>query len=50
MISKCLETIARVLSPKGQGRLKYSLETPTVYQNNLAMRNSDVTGGKTIAI
>jgi hypothetical protein len=40
------------LSLKGQqGRLKYSSETPTFYQNYLAMRNTaDVTGGKPIAV
>jgi hypothetical protein len=40
------------LSPKGQQRrLIYSFETPTFYQNDLAMRNTaDVTGGKPIAV
>jgi hypothetical protein len=40
------------LSPKGQQRHpKYSSETPTFYQNLLAMRNTaDVTGGKPLAV
>jgi hypothetical protein len=39
-------------SPKGQQRyLKYSSETPTLYQNQSAMKNTaDVTGGKPIAV
>jgi hypothetical protein len=39
------------LDPRKQRRLKYSSETPTFYQNYLAMRNTaDVTGGKAIAV
>jgi hypothetical protein len=40
------------LSPKGwQRHLRYSSETPTFYQNYLAMRNTaDVTCGKPIAV
>jgi hypothetical protein len=39
-------------SLKGQqGHLRYSSETPTFYQNYLAMRNTpDLTGGKSIAV
>jgi hypothetical protein len=40
------------LSSKGsQKYLKYSSETPTLYQNDLAMRNTgNNTGGKPIAV
>jgi hypothetical protein len=40
------------LSLKGQQRhLRYPSETPTFYQNYLAIRNTaDVTGGKPIAV
>jgi hypothetical protein len=39
-------------SPTGrQRRLKYSSETPTFYQNDLAIRSTlEVTGGKPIAV
>jgi hypothetical protein len=36
---------------EGIGDPGYSSETPTFYQNNLAVRNTvDVTGGKSIAV
>jgi hypothetical protein len=39
------------LPPKGQQmHLRYSSETPSFYQNYLAMSNADVTGGKAIAV
>jgi hypothetical protein len=39
------------VSGMSQRRLRYSSETPTFYQNDLAMRNTaDVKGGKPIAV
>jgi hypothetical protein len=46
-------TYTHALSPKGkqQRHLRNSSETPTFYQNELAMSNTaDVTGGKPITI
>jgi hypothetical protein len=48
---ECTDT-THVLSPKGWQRyLRYSFETPTFYQNYLAMMNTaDLIGGKAIAV
>jgi hypothetical protein len=47
-----LDVNPHALFPKGlQRRLRYSSETPTFFQNYLAMRNTaDVTGGNSIAV
>jgi hypothetical protein len=44
-------TYPRSFIPEGVAEASHSTETPTFYQNDLAMRyTADVTGGKAIAI